>query len=79
MKFPAPALANNKTVYPIQLTVAQWKARLSPAQYFILRQQGTKNAGSGKYDHFYKKGIYYSAATLQPLFSSKTKFNSHTG
>lgn len=65
--------------FEMQLTDAQWKARLTPAQYNILREQGTEAPGTGKYDHFYKKGIYYSAATLQPLFSSETKFDSGTG
>ncbi len=70
---------SNKNNYPMQLTDAQWKERLTPAQYYILRQQGTEPAGSGKYNHFYKKGTYYSAATLQPVFSSETKFDSGTG
>jgi len=79
VKFPDPPIATQKTVYPIRFTDAEWKARLTPAQYYILRQQGTEPAGSGKYNHFYKKGIYYSAATLQPLFSSEAKFDSGTG
>lgn len=78
-KYPDPPVAVSKTTYPIQLTDAQWKAKLTPAQYNILRQQGTEPAGSGKYNHFYEKGMYYSAATLQPLFSSETKFDSGTG
>ena len=65
--------------YPLQLTETQWKERLSEDQYNILRLKGTEPAGSGKYDHFYEKGTYYSAASLQPVFSSETKFNSHTG
>ena len=65
--------------YPMKLTDAQWKAKLTPAQYFILREKGTERAGTGKYDHFYQKGTYYSAATLQPLFSSTAKFDSKTG
>ena len=77
--YPNPSLAENKTKYPIVLTDAQWRAKLTKEQYFILRQQGTERSGSGKYDHFYEKGTYYSAATLQPLFSSETKFNSGTG
>lgn len=68
-----------KEQYPMTLTDAQWKAKLTPAQYYILREQGTEPAGTGKYDHFYKKGTYYSAATLQPLFSSTAKFDSKTG
>jgi peptide-methionine (R)-S-oxide reductase len=56
-----------------------WKNRLTPDQYYILREQGTERAFTGKYDHFYQKGTYYSAASLQPVFSSETKFDSHTG
>jgi peptide-methionine (R)-S-oxide reductase len=77
--YPDPPKANEKAVYPMKLTDAEWKARLTDEQYYILRQAGTERAGSGKYDHFYEKGTYYSAATLQPLFSSETKFNSGTG
>jgi peptide-methionine (R)-S-oxide reductase len=78
-KYPDPPIASNKTIFPMKLTDAEWKARLTPEQYYILRQEGTERAGTGKYDHFYEKGTYYSAATLQPLFSSETKFNSGTG
>jgi peptide-methionine (R)-S-oxide reductase len=68
-----------KQAYQMQLTEAQWKERLTEEQYYILRKQGTERAGTGKYDHFYKKGIYYSAASLEPVFSSETKFDSGTG
>jgi len=78
-KFPDPPIATKKTVYTMKLTDEQWKERLTPEQYHILREEGTEPAGTGKYDHFYEKGTYYSAATLQPLFSSETKFNSGTG
>ena len=79
VKYPDPSVANTKTVYPMTLTEVQWKARLTPDQYYILRQAGTERAFTGKYDHFYEKGTYYSAASLQPVFSSETKFDSHTG
>src|ERR1700733_7035375 len=78
-KYPDPPTATGKTVYPMQLTDAQWKARLNDGQYYILREKGTERPGTGKYDHFYEKGTYYSAATLQPLFSSDAKFDSGTG
>lgn len=78
-KFPDPSLATHKTKFPMQLSNAEWKARLTPQQFYILRQEGTEPAGSGKYDHFYEKGTYYSAASLQPVFSSDTKFDSGTG
>ena len=78
-KFPEPKIVNNKKVFPMQLSNAEWKTRLTSSQYYILRKKGTEVPGTGKYDHFYEKGIYYSAASFQPLFSSETKFDSHTG
>ena len=77
--YPDPPVADDKTVYPIKLSDAEWKARLTAEQFYILRQEGTERAGTGKYDHFYEKGTYYSAATLEPLFNSEAKFNSGTG
>jgi peptide-methionine (R)-S-oxide reductase len=78
-KYPDPLLVASYASFPEKFTDAQWKQRLTPAQYEILRDRGTERAFSGKYDHFYKKGTYYSAASLQPVFSSETKFNSGTG
>src|SRR5438105_14314456 len=78
-KYPDPPIADSKAVYPIKLSDAEWKNKLSPQQYYILREKGTERAGTGKYEHLYKKGTYYSAASLQPVFSSDTKFNSGTG
>jgi len=78
-KYPDPPVAKQGTVYPMQLKDEEWKAKLTADQYYILRTQGTERAFTGKYDHFYKKGTYYSAASLQPVFSSDAKFNSGTG
>lgn len=68
-----------KTKYAMNFSETDWKERLTPDQFEILRQQGTEMPFTGKYDHFYKKGTYYSAASLQPLFSSTAKFDSGTG
>ncbi|MEL7001419.1 MAG: peptide-methionine (R)-S-oxide reductase MsrB [Bacteroidota bacterium] len=65
--------------FPIQKTEEEWKKILTDEQYYILRQQGTEYAFSGEYWDNKKKGIYYSAATGQPLFSSEHKFKSGTG
>ena len=65
--------------YEIQLTEEEWKQRLTPEQFDILRKQATERAFTGKYDKFYKKGTYYSAASLQPVFKSETKYNSGSG
>jgi peptide-methionine (R)-S-oxide reductase len=78
-KAAEPLYVNKDTKFPLQLTDEQWKERLTKEQYHILRKKGTEAPGTGKYDHFYQKGTYYSAASLQPLFSSETKFKSGTG
>ena len=65
--------------FPIEHSDAEWRARLTKEQYYILREQGTEPAGTGKYNDFMQKGTYYSAASLQPVFSSETKFHSGTG
>jgi peptide-methionine (R)-S-oxide reductase len=78
-KYPDPPTVGAKAGFPMTLTDADWKGRLTADQYFILREKGTERAFTGKYDHFYQKGTYYSAASLQPVFNSETKFDSHTG
>lgn len=65
--------------YEIELTEQEWRKRLTPEQFAILRKRGTERAFTGKYDKFYEKGTYYSAATMEPIFSSETKFNSRSG
>jgi peptide-methionine (R)-S-oxide reductase len=78
-KYPDPQKVSENAQFPIHFSEGEWKQKLTPAQYYILREKGTERAFTGKYNHFYKKGTYYSAATLQPLFSSDTKFDSGTG
>ena len=78
-KYPDPELVTSYASYPVKYSEVNWKQKLTPAQFNILRKRGTERAFTGKYDHFYKKGIYYSAASLQPIFTSETKFNSGTG
>ena len=78
-KFLDPPQVKNKNEFPMKLSEADWKKRLTKEQFYVLRERGTDRANTGKYDHLFKKGTYYSAATLQPLFSSETKFDSGTG
>ncbi|MBM3257158.1 MAG: peptide-methionine (R)-S-oxide reductase MsrB [Candidatus Liptonbacteria bacterium] len=56
-----------------------WKKRLSPEQYKILREQGTEAPFSGKYWNEHSKGIYRCAACGSELFASDAKFDSGTG
>lgn len=66
-------------VREVQKTDAEWKKILTPAQYYILREQGTERPFSSALNHNKKKGIYECAACKTPLFSSETKFDSGTG
>ena len=64
---------------PVALSEEEWRRKLSPAQYRVLREHGTERAGSSPLDKQYGAGVYYCAGCGQPLFSSETKFNSGTG
>jgi peptide-methionine (R)-S-oxide reductase len=56
-----------------------WKKKLTPEQYHIMREGGTEAAFTGKYWNDHSKGMYKCAACGAELFSSDTKFDSGTG
>ncbi len=58
---------------------AEWRKQLSPEQYRVLREHGTERAFTGKYADHHDDGVYTCAACGEPLFDSKTKFESGTG
>lgn len=63
----------------LNLTDAEWRERLSPEQYHVLRQHGTERAFTGKYESNKATGVYMCAGCGTPLFSSATKYNSGSG
>ena len=63
----------------VQLTDAQWRAKLSPDAYRILRQEGTERAFSGDLVNVHGKGKFRCAACGLLLFASDAKFESGTG
>lgn len=63
----------------LDLTDAEWRERLTPEQYHILRERGTERAFTGKYDGNKQAGEYACAACGQPLFESSDKYNSGCG
>jgi peptide-methionine (R)-S-oxide reductase len=61
------------------LTEADWKSRLSPAAFAVLRKHDTERAFTSPLDKEYRPGIYHCAGCDLPLFSSDVKFDSGTG
>ncbi len=57
----------------------EWKKKLSPEQYKVLREKGSEKAFSGEYWDSTEEGTYVCAGCGEPLFSSETKFKSNTG
>src|SRR5215831_6100021 len=65
--------------YPVHYSDAEWRARLTPEQYRVLRQHGTEAPGSCALLHEKRPGTFVCVGCGQPLFASETKFESGTG
>lgn len=63
----------------IDRTNSQWRAVLTPAQYDVLREEGTERPHSSPLNQERRKGTFVCAGCGQPLFKSDTKYDSRTG
>ena len=61
------------------LSKEEWKSRLSPESYYILREEGTERAFSSKLNNEKRKGVFHCAGCDLPLFLSDKKYDSGTG
>jgi peptide-methionine (R)-S-oxide reductase len=75
----AQPAAGAPRIEPLTLADAQWKARLTPAQYEVLRHEGTERAFTSPLNAEKRKGRYHCAGCELALFTSEMKFDSGTG
>ena len=75
----AEAASDPSRADALRLSDAQWKQRLNPAQYDVLRNEGTERSGTSPLDREKRKGMFHCAGCDLPLFASDAKFDSGTG
>ncbi|RGE23100.1 peptide-methionine (R)-S-oxide reductase MsrB [Leucobacter sp. wl10] len=69
----------NSDEYPLQLSENEWRERLNPEEYAILRQAATERAGTGELLDEHRDGLYRCRACGNELFVAGTKFDSGCG
>lgn len=65
--------------FPVSYTEAEWRERLTPEQFQVLRKHGTERAGSCALNYEKRAGVFACAGCGQVLFDTRTKFESGTG
>lgn len=74
-----PALAETAEAFEITLTEAEWRARLAPEAYAVLREEATERAFTSPLNAETRAGTYHCAGCDLPLYSAAHKFDSGTG
>jgi peptide-methionine (R)-S-oxide reductase len=65
--------------FPVEHTEAEWRTKLNPAQFNVLRQHGTERAGTSPLNAEKRPGTFVCAGCGKPLFDAGTKYESGTG
>ena len=65
--------------FPYQLSDEEWRAKLSPSAYDVLRHEGTERPFTSPLNDEKRAGTFVCAGCAQPLFTSETKYDSRTG
>ena len=71
--------AEAEETYPVQHSEEEWRQKLTPGQFAVLRKHGTERAGTSPLNQEKRDGVFICAGCGQKLFASDTKFESGTG
>ncbi|MCC6592736.1 MAG: peptide-methionine (R)-S-oxide reductase MsrB [Xanthomonadales bacterium] len=77
--FGRDAPARDGEAFEFALSEEQWRARLSPQAYAVLREEATERAGSSPLNQEKRAGVFHCAGCDLPLFDASTKYESGTG
>jgi peptide-methionine (R)-S-oxide reductase len=70
---------DQKLYFPLQKSEQEWRKILTPISFEVMVKKGTEAPFKNPYYNNHQKGVYVSAATGEPLFSSEDKFDSGSG
>ena len=65
--------------FPVSLSEAQWRSKLTKSEFYVLRQEGTERPYSSPLNDEKRAGVFVCAGCGNALYSSKTKYDSGTG
>ncbi len=70
---------SKKSAFPYQLSDEEWKKKLTPEQYDVLRNHGTERAQTSPFNHEKRPGVFHCAGCDQAVFDNQHKYDSGTG